>query len=106
MTDADDLVKGATQALAVAKGEAPAASIWHNGFEYVPRSRITALEAENAMLREALKPFADLGTWLNSRKFSDGSPMDGDFLLFEPYGRKDLKIESNQIRRAAAAMEG
>lgn len=51
MSDAGKrLIEGAEEALRVAKGEQPAASIWHNGFEYVPRH-----PSRNDVLEEAAR---------------------------------------------------
>jgi hypothetical protein len=48
------------QAVAVAKGEEPAAAIWHQGKRYVPADRATAAEARVRELESGLKPFAQL----------------------------------------------
>jgi hypothetical protein len=48
------ILTGAREAVAVAKGEQPAAAIWHNGFRYVP-------EAEIERLRAALREIAEGG---------------------------------------------
>jgi hypothetical protein len=59
MTDAGRrLIEGAQEALAVASGEKPAASIWHNGHRYVPAS---AAEPVN------VKPLGDVLDDLRSK---------------------------------------
>ena len=52
------IVQGAKEALAVAKGEAPAAAIWHNGHRYVPEAEIVRLREERDRLRDALTRLA------------------------------------------------
>lgn len=54
----DVLLTAAEEAAAVARGEMPAASIWHNGYRYFPESRIRLLEQQLSTAREALEPFA------------------------------------------------
>jgi hypothetical protein len=49
------IVEGAEEALAVARGEVPAERLHVNGHAYVPASRIEALEAEVARLREEVE---------------------------------------------------
>ncbi len=37
------LIEGAKEALAIAKGEQPAARIWHQGHSYVPEAEVQAM---------------------------------------------------------------
>lgn len=37
------ILEGAREALAIAKGESPAASIYHNGFRYIPATEPVAV---------------------------------------------------------------
>jgi hypothetical protein len=43
------IIEGATEALAVARGEQQAASIWHNGFRYVPAPSTTCYECDGPL---------------------------------------------------------
>ena len=57
------LIEGAEEALAIAKGEQPAAAIWHNGHQYVPATEIASLrreleEVHRNALREAIAAIA------------------------------------------------
>ena len=56
------LIAGATEALAVARGEEPAASITVNGHRYVPAAEITRLQKELETAREALERIVAPGT--------------------------------------------
>jgi len=49
------LIAGVTGALAVARGEEPAASVTMNGHTYVPKAAFDRLQAENASLREQVE---------------------------------------------------
>jgi len=51
-TAGSKLIDGAKEALAIAKGEQPAAAIWHNGHQYVPATEIASLRRELEELRE------------------------------------------------------
>lgn len=49
-TPSQRLIEGATEALAIARGEQPAAAIWIDGHQYVPAEEILRLRVEVAAL--------------------------------------------------------
>lgn len=61
------ILEGAREALAVAKGEAPAASITVNGHRYVPADRIASLERERDEARQIVRDIH----WM-ARRYADG----------------------------------
>lgn len=58
-------------------------------------ARIEALEAEVQRLREALRPFADFGSWVDEEGWSSNIHREGISVWFGP----------SDFRRARAAME-
>jgi len=80
---------------------------WHGEKKDEPdgRSKMRALTTRIAALEVALKPFADLGAKLNSRKLSDETPMDGCFTVYAPAGWPELTLNSDHLRRANEAWE-
>lgn len=53
------IIEGAKEALAIAKGEIPAARITINGHAYVPETELDAVKAKLAKAVEALQPFSE-----------------------------------------------
>jgi hypothetical protein len=89
MTAGRRLIEGAEEALAIAKGEQPAAAIWHNGHKYVPAE-------QTEQLRSALKEFL----W--------GDPALAEILWGDlPDDRTmTFQISLGAYRRARAALDG
>lgn len=73
------IIEGAEEALRVAKGEQPAASIWHNGFEYVPRVQtrndapVTAATVDD-IAQLIINYFADV-----AKGYADDLPTETEF---------------------------
>lgn len=80
---ANKILKGATEALEVSRGESPAAAIWHNGVRYVPEMAAQPvegwrdLEVTDAMTdagAEAAEGWfeidGDKGAWLRSHGYA------------------------------------
>ncbi len=53
------ILRGLEQAVAIAKGDQPAAAIWHNGHRYVPEASLAAVRADATReMVEALEEIA------------------------------------------------
>lgn len=65
------------------------------------RDRIKALKAENARLREALRPFAKSGEIMPPRKAHDF-----DMSIYAPAAGAEYSISGDDLRRALEAMKG
>lgn len=85
------IIEGAKEALAVARGEQPAASVWINGHEYVPASDLTRLRDELASARAERDLLQDV---LDSRPAINAG-------LPETYVRWSQAIYSGDVVRAA-----
>lgn len=50
----DKIMTGMREAISVARGDVPAARIWHNGHAYVPETSFEEIRDENRRLWDAL----------------------------------------------------
>jgi len=92
------LIEGAKDALAVARGEKPAAVLHHNGHAYVPKAEADALRAKLAEAVEVMKPFADEAKRLDRpHQFFNGSTISPSDNCLCP-----LTIRLGYLRAAAA----
>jgi hypothetical protein len=74
--------------------QAEAAAAWN-------RRTLSALQADNERLREALEPFAELAEWYDDRE-DDSFPVWSDY----PHGWRDKRLaELRHFRRARAALK-
>jgi len=98
------LIEAAQEAVAIAKGEQPAAAIYHNGHKYVPAAELEAAEVELASIRGVLGNLLPLIYLENERGIGwriasedeDGHTWDGDMLRAAQVALRALRtLEKN-----------